>query len=266
LGQEWKIIGASVQGTIHKRSGVPCQDAHAYKILSDSTIIIVVADGAGSADQSAEGASCAVKHGLSSIEQHLRPLLKSNDPSKSQSISEEVCRSIMNEAFNDAHQAILELARSKKISPRDLASTLIAAFTFENCLVSAQIGDGAAVAQSIDGHFFATIQPQRGEYANETNFLSAENPLDYLEVNVSQQPIKSLVVMTDGVTRLAIHLGQNKPHAGFFRPLVGFLTQVENTKKGCKELKNFLNSNRVRTHTYHDRTLVVAVSPVKAGS
>ena len=28
----WRVIGASVQGTSHEDAGVPCQDAHCFKI------------------------------------------------------------------------------------------------------------------------------------------------------------------------------------------------------------------------------------------
>src|SRR5438876_7437042 len=51
----WRRLGASVIGSGHISRGVECQDAHGVAELPDGTLVIAVADGAGSARRSAEG-------------------------------------------------------------------------------------------------------------------------------------------------------------------------------------------------------------------
>src|SRR5260370_37962124 len=54
----WRLLGASVTGIAHTKGGLPCQDAHAYREVAGCALL-AVADGAGSAERSAEGAQCA---------------------------------------------------------------------------------------------------------------------------------------------------------------------------------------------------------------
>ena len=68
----WNVVGASVQGTSHQQNDdIPCQDAHGYRVLLNGVIVIAVADGAGSATRSDEGAQRAVKQALDSLERDL---------------------------------------------------------------------------------------------------------------------------------------------------------------------------------------------------
>src|SRR5258706_16473770 len=62
----WRLLGASVTGTSHTKSGLPCQDAHAYREVAGCALL-VVADGAGSAQRSAEGAQCATQAAVSAL-------------------------------------------------------------------------------------------------------------------------------------------------------------------------------------------------------
>lgn len=64
----WRVIGASVQGTSHQKKDVSCQDAHGYRVLPGGVVLVAVADGAGSADRSDEGAQCAVDRATASLE------------------------------------------------------------------------------------------------------------------------------------------------------------------------------------------------------
>src|ERR1043165_496946 len=63
LAAKWKYVHASVKGTSHARTGAPCQDVTACKILTNAndneTLIAVVSDGAGSASRAETGAALA---------------------------------------------------------------------------------------------------------------------------------------------------------------------------------------------------------------
>ncbi|MFN2251134.1 MAG: protein phosphatase 2C domain-containing protein, partial [Anaerolineae bacterium] len=69
--EPWRVVAASVTGTSHAARGVDCQDAHAYVVRPDGTLILAVADGAGSADQSADGARIAVERVIEVIDARL---------------------------------------------------------------------------------------------------------------------------------------------------------------------------------------------------
>ena len=57
---QWKMVHASVEGSFHKKTGVPCQDASSCRVikLSDGSevLLAVASDGAGSATHSLSAA------------------------------------------------------------------------------------------------------------------------------------------------------------------------------------------------------------------
>ena len=57
----WRILGASVAGTSHRKKGRGCDDNHTYQILDNGFVLLAVADGAGSASRAAEGAAYVVQ-------------------------------------------------------------------------------------------------------------------------------------------------------------------------------------------------------------
>jgi hypothetical protein len=254
----WHIIGASVQGTSHQKNDLPCQDAHGYRVLPSGVAIIAVADGAGSADQSAEGAQCAVEQVIFSLDTVLAKRLP---------CTEGGWQSLLTEAFHQARQAIAQLAETENVSWRAFATTLTCAVASDKWLVVGQIGDGIVVARCEDGGLFAATQPQHGEYANETFFLTMNEALQRVEVRVYPQPVQALAVMTDGLIRLSMDVAGNEPHPPFFRPLLAFAAQIEDEAEAQEQLAAFLASDRVCARTDDDKTLVLAVqSDSAAGS
>jgi hypothetical protein len=126
-------------------------------------------------------------------------------------------------------------------------------------LAVAQLGDGVAVAARQDGGWFLAAAPQKGEYANETHFLTQADALERLAVWVFAEPVHALAVMTDGLLRLVLDLERNTPHLPFFRPLLAFAHEVRDEDQGRAELAAFLGSDRVSARTDDDTTLVLAV-------
>ncbi len=246
----WRVIGASVQGTSHQKNDLPCQDAHSYRVLSGGVALVAVADGAGSADRSDEGAQCAVAGTIASIEAALAEGLPRDEAG---------WQVLLTEVFRQTCQAVAELAEAENISSRAFATTLTCAVVSDEWLAVGQIGDGVAVAKGEDGGLFAATQPQHGEYANETFFLTMDEPLQQIEIQVYPQPIQALAVMTDGLIRLAMNVTRNEPHHPFFQPLLAFAAQIEDEAEAQEQLMNFLASDRVCARTDDDKTLVLAV-------
>jgi hypothetical protein len=248
---KWHIVGASVQGTSHQQNDIPCQDAHGYRVLLNGAVVIAVADGAGTASRSDEGARRAVKQALDSLERDL---------AYSVPRTEFEWQRLMTAAFRQAREDIVGHARWENVSLRDFAATLTCAVASNDELAVGQIGDCLAVARKgPDDPLFVATQPQRGEYANETFFLTLEDALDHLQIHV-YPPVQTLVLMSDGVVRLAVNVVENVPHTPFFRPLLDFAAEMKDEKTAQEQLAAFLASERVCARTDDDKTLVLAVS------
>jgi hypothetical protein len=167
------------------------------------------------------------------------------------------------DAFARARLAVLELAEADEALPRTFATTLTYAVVSDAVLAVGQIGDGVAVAQDEAGELFAASQPQRGEYANETFFLTAEAALDRLQVEVYPQRVPALALMTDGLIRLAFNLTTNTPHPPFFNPLLAFSARAQDLFQAETQLAAFMASDRVCARTDDDTTLILATRLAK---
>ena len=248
--QGWHVVGASVQGTAHKKGDTACQDAHGYRLLPNDTLLAAVADGAGSADRSAEGAVLAVAEILDVITAAVNVQLPATET--------KWC-AVLSNAFAKTQHALTQLAEAEESSRRLFATTLTCAVATGQWLAVAQIGDGVAVAQDEAGKLFLTLTPQRGEYANETAFLTMKQALDHVEIKIYHQPVQALVLMTDGLIRLAMNVSNNTPHLPFFQPLLTFAAKINTNTQAQDQLAAFLSSERVCTRTDDDKTLVLAV-------
>jgi len=250
----WRLLGASVTGTSHTKSGLPCQDAHAYCEVAGCALI-AVADGAGSAERSAEGAQRASQAALAAM----AAALSGGWPA-----TPEPWRDVFAAAYAAAKSELEQLASAAGRPSRAFATTLLCAGISDQGLAVAQLGDGVAAAfaptggANAAGDWFLAAQPQRGEYANETYFLSQDDALQHLEVAVYAEPVRALALMTDGLLRLVLN-GQRQPHVPFFEPLLAFGVEVDDAAQGNGQLAAFLASERVCARTDDDKTVVLAL-------
>jgi serine/threonine protein phosphatase PrpC len=253
LAGVWTAVGATALGTAHIKQGLPCQDALQYTTLAGGSLLAVVADGAGTAELSEMGSRCAVDTALSWLVGKLE-----------QDAPEECCAwlELFAETFRQAREAVLRLADEQGETPRSFATTLTCAAATSDRLVVGQIGDGAVVGRGINGKLFTITHMQRGEYANETNFLTQDDALEQVIIDVIDEPIDGLAVMSDGLTRLALNLPSKEPHAPFFQPLFAFVeagAKNLNGNQAEKKLAAFLASERVCLRTDDDKSLLLAV-------
>jgi len=253
---QWHISGASVQGTSHLEKNVPCQDAHACLLTTRGDLLLVVADGAGSAERSQDGAGIAVKQIIASLESALQDGVSDTEPN---------WQALIAQAFAEALQAVVQFADSVNTPLNSFATTLACAVVSDDWLAVGQIGDGAVVAEDVDGNLFLTARPQRGEYANEAYFLTMPDALSYLSIYASRQSIRSLVLTTDGLLRLAFKLPGYEPSPQFFQPLLAFTAAADDPEQARSDLVAFLGSVRVNSRTDDDKTLVLAarVAPTR---
>jgi serine/threonine protein phosphatase PrpC len=243
---KWRCLAASVMGTSHISQGRPCQDANATVVTDDGSLIVAVADGAGSAKRAEEGSQCVVQCAT----KYLREKLADSKP---QSI--EQCEELIREAFRRARSGLEEIAPGENLD--DVATTLLLTVVTDGWLSTIQIGDGAVVCRTPSGAIRVLSKLGDHEYLNETTFLTSPDYQRYLHiVTVPSEEISGLAMLTDGIELLAIRYADNTGHEPFFRSVFEFTENIVSTDG---ELADFLASERVCERTDDDKTLVLAV-------
>lgn len=246
----WRYVAQSVTGPAHRAAGKPCQDCCGAWVLGDepaAVLVACVADGAGSAEFGGEGAAIArrfiLKNALAYFKAH----------GSFQQLSAADARAWCEDV---RHQIGVSVA-AHGATPRDFATTLCVAIVAPDHAAFFQIGDGAIVLRR-RGVFGAVFWPQSGEYANSTNFLTAEGYEAHLEFISVRGATSDVALITDGMERMALSFERRSPHPPFFRPLFDELVASTNLERLSEDLALFLQSDSVQARSDDDKTLVIA--------
>lgn len=261
-GMRWLVTAASQAGTAHVRRGEPCADAFAMA-QSGSVLVLALADGAGSARFGGQAAQFATQEAV----RVAQSLFQNGSPQG------EPC-DFLREVFRRTlagllHQILLwqggEAQGHKDFSePARLSAyhaTLMLAVVSESHLLAGNIGDGWLIVRGRDGTARAVAPPARGEYCNETFFLTSEHAIeDAVCETVSTADIDAIALLSDGPSWFAIDLEARQPSQALFDKLFQFAADrsVVVARKE-EELAEFLASEPVCRKTDDDKTLVLAV-------
>ena len=157
-------FAASVPGAGHIRYAMPCQDASGTVLTPRPAAI--VCDGRGSAKQSHFGAQGAVKaffSQLNVLEPFLAGVLDHDAPAEKWT---ELCRLL----YRTLLQVKLDLAAERGGEEKDYDFTVAFAVAGSASIGCFQVGDGAIVLRQ-DGVCQTAFAPDKGEFANQTQFL-----------------------------------------------------------------------------------------------
>jgi len=243
----WRVAGASIAGTSHQRSSVPCQDYLEFlrcEIAGEPALVAAIADGAGSAALSHVGAKEVVKALVSAV-------------GAANCAVAEVNFAASQSWFRNALVHLQESAAREKLETRDMDCTALLAILAERHAVFAQIGDGAWIADA-NGILEPMTWPYKGEFANETKFLTSPGAIDSMQFRKCEQPLTAVAGFTDGIETLALNMVTKTVHAPFFTRMFGELEKCEDDTSLLSPLISFLSSDRVNERTDDDKTLVVA--------
>ena len=285
----WKAIARSAIGTSHTKQQLPCQDHGDYKIIHDA-IIGVVADGAGSAKYSDVGAKLAVETVLETItEQDIatitelysshsvketertnsawKPLNLLGKSKKNSNTAVTVAQSpielkasqFFSEIVKQVESALSTQAQSNNYSIDDLACTLLIVIATPDGIAAMQIGDGFIAVRYPEQDPLLLFPPDKGEYINETTFVTSTNALKDMKVVVQPGQPEFVCASTDGLERLAIRMSDWTPFTPFFQPLEQYLRETDNLKESDEYLIDFLNSERLNARTDDDKTLFLCL-------
>ena len=241
----WRVVGASITGSSHQRFGEPCQDAAGWALGPERSLIVAVADGAGSAKLGGEGARLAISTAID----HLtgRRSLGSGESHEKDLIA----------ALERARSALASEAEDRGVDIRELATTLILLQATHDSVTALQVGDGSAVIEDNQNGITGLTKPQVGEYVNETIFITAEDAMDRVETTTHLGAPSGGAVFSDGLQLLALKMPEATPHPPFFEPLLRFVSTATDAQTTGEELRSFLASPRVTSQTADDLTLVL---------
>lgn len=212
------------------------------------TLVACVADGAGSARHSSIGSAIVCNTIIENSGNHFERNGRINDLQLDEVLS----------WCEDARTRILDAATAHDCRPREFASTLSAAIIGPESSYFFQIGDGAIVLGN-ETLYGVVFWPQQGEYANSTNFLTADEYAQQLEFLATLTPnCSNVALMTDGLERLALRFDIQTPHVPFFDPLFRALRSSADLDSLNQGLKGFLGSASVSHRSDDDKTLVLA--------
>lgn len=250
----WRCIHASVAGAAHHVNSLPCQD---YSLVSslrapngEPLLVLVAADGAGSAAHAEVGARLACSTFVEVVMSYFEgggTISALTKPLADSWIAQLVERLTMY-AYGEALQL------------RDLASTLVGAVLCSSAAAYFQIGDGAVVIPE-DGGYRPVFWPQSGDYINTTYFLTDEAALEEYQFLVTHESPREIAILSDGLQMLALHFSTKRAHAPFFRPLFAQLRESTDERIAVLQdaLTAWLDSARINERTDDDKTLVLAV-------
>ena len=243
----WQVLGASTMGSSHLKQSLPCQDSFEFIECQGDVLVVAVADGAGSAAHAEVGSRLAARRAVSAVfDRMLQPRTGG-------------VYAMLDDAFACARQELEFEAAVSGVALRDLSTTLTVVIAMPDCLGVAQTGDGLVVALEPDGSLIPLTLPQRGEYANETHFLTGPGGGSPRYIRIGEAA-PGFAVLTDGLLPVSTDLKTGRPHVPFFQPFFTTLQQGASPELE-QHLVQFLESPRLRSRVDDDLTLVVAVHP-----
>ena len=176
-----------------------------------------------------------------------------------QSLGEQAVRQLLTKTVKKVVTALEEQAASEGYSVDDLACTLLGFIAKPNWVAAMQIGDGFIVLRSREENSQLLFPPDKGEYINETTFVTSANALEAMRVCVKMGNPEFICASTDGLERLAIHMSDWTPFAPFFQPLEEYLRETSAPEQEEEYLISFLNSDRLNARTDDDKTLLLCL-------
>lgn len=205
----WKAVSHSSIGVLHHQKGMPCQDYSECRILEDGVIIGAVSDGAGSAKYSDKGSQLVVKTTLdyfskiNKIIQKRKKLQRKTHLHFCQLEAQRLFTKLVQEKLIERLQ---EKARQEGYSLQELACTLLCFIATPNWIAGMQIGDGFLVIRLAEENYELLFTPDKGEYANETTFVTSANALEDMQVRFILKPLEFICAATDGLERVALRV------------------------------------------------------------
>ena len=200
-------------GRRHRRDSRPCQDYGQLAKLDDNLILGAIADGAGTCPLGHLGAQAAVgavmRNGIGRFRAGGAP--RAGSPRG----PDTTFAAVIEDSIDVARDAIARTARDHAMTIDALATTLLVFVAGPLGLVVAQVGDSVLVYRDAAGGYRLAIAPDRGEFANETVFVTDAAAHAETRIESHQGPVSFIAAFSDGLIPVSIANDDRKPHAPF---------------------------------------------------
>lgn len=250
----WKTLVHSATGTRHQREKMPCQDAGGM-LITGQTIIGVAADGAGSAKKSEIGSKLVVEVTKAELNKALGHIKVGSFFGFRLTWSESKAKQVFDKVLKENVKALNLKASQLKCPVEQLASTLIGFVITPKWTAIGQIGDGfVVIRESGEEEYKLVFPPEKGEFANETYFVTGKRAGSKIRVSIINHPIDFICASTDGLEKVALSFATKSAYQPFFK---GFENNFK-SEQGGEWLKGWLENNTaLNAKTGDDKTVVV---------
>jgi len=252
MSDYWYLGGASVKGISHIETNTPCQDSYEIAYSNDGKwVAVAVCDGAGSAKYSEAGAKLVAQtfaQKLILLSQELKTRTPGNW------INDFVIQQVLNVREN-----LRKIAGQDQLN--DYHSTLVACLVGETGGFVIHIGDGAViggVSEKKDNEIYLDkssfiSEPQNGEYANETFFITEGDWIKNLRIT-PLPPLDWMLLGTDGGSSFYLYPSNNLKKDF----ISSFINEIfkKNPFEWSKRIENVLSDDQANKITNDDKTIV----------
>ena len=254
----WRAIGRSSLGVSHYKVGKPCQDAVSFD-RADELLIGAVSDGAGSAHESQVGAKIAVSKTVQNLKTWAEEYGITSTNEKSKDKLEKILDKLFHDSLNHVLASLKTEANQRQCKLDDFACTLIAFVSTPNWIMAMQVGDGFIVVNNKDKGYKLLFEPDKGEYPNQTSFITSLNG-DYsreVKTEFIYRKQEFIFASTDGLERVAIQLKGWTPHKAFFEPFKQYIKSEKNIAEDKSYIDNILTSRDLNSRIDDDKSVLL---------
>ena len=202
------------QGVGHTRINKPNEDCVSFEMLPDNRgVVAAVSDGAGSAPRAREGSNLAAK---AAVHQAVASIIVDEEDDPAIAVAA---------GLKAAQEAIEQSALAINAQMEDYHCTLILVAWLDDQVAAIQVGDGAVIVESTGACKMLTI-PQRGQYANETYFVT-EPHCEKTQFTNQATGITALALFTDGIQKSAVDFRNRKANEDFIPQAIAMMRDQE---------------------------------------
>jgi hypothetical protein len=245
----WFCPTAFVRGSAHVDTGIPCQDYCAVQSFPNNLVIAALSDGAGSAAFASVGARLSVRFTLDFLSKH----------AVLSSLNEQTFHQMFSALIFELQERLHHVSRILNAPVSEVSCTLLSVVAMPDWSAAVQIGDGLVVRRCANREGYELLfRPYKGEYANETVFLTHPQAPQFVQASFSRNAPRFICLSSDGMERLALVLKQDAyASQSFFRSLEASTRDIADDVQGSAELEAFLSSERVTKRTNDDTSMIL---------
>jgi len=245
------IVGASVIGSSHLKSGQPCEDAFSYT-QNGNMFAIAVSDGVGNTKFGGIGSNECVISIIDKVNQYFESHKFSEKKFSSKCFIVKLVRVGRN--------SLQLLANNNGCSINEYACTLILVIGTKESINVAHIGDGGVVAKRNGIHLELISAPNATEYANTVYPITMKGWEKKIQYSFNVKNVNCISAFTDGCQSMTLKKKNNKysVFSNFYNPFFEYFEKLTVLEKGIRDLTELLKL-KLSNYSDDDKTFVTVV-------